>query len=108
MRQLWEWTATDRFGKSTVYQAHGPDCTEAQMRDHLMRSFINVRFTDIKRLADGQYKPATGMIESHTFSHGHYDRVMSELGYLVKPERPVISRNLIQRRPIVRAGIIIR
>ncbi len=104
--QLWQWKATDQFGKSVTYQAHGPSCTESHMLQYLRDTFRNVQITNIERLEDGQYKPATGMIESHVFEYGHMRKAQAEiLGHDAHPDKPLLNRMLIPRRQIVRAAI---
>ncbi len=112
MKQLWQWTATDKFGKSRNYQCHAPDTSESTMLAHLKEHYRNVTITNLHRIADGEYKPPSGPIESHTYSFGIYDRVLGEMG-IARTERMLdklragtsltkpIERKPIERRPII-------
>lgn len=107
MNQLWEWTATDVFGKPTTYQAYGPDVTEAAMREHIAKHFRNVTITSLKRLQDGEYKPATGPVESHTFHFGALEAAQREAGLTPYTDmlRSMQARARLQLPPIARAPI---
>lgn len=111
MKQLWGWTATDAFNRPRDYQAYGPDVTEAAMLEHLKLHFRNVTITGLKRLQDGEYKPATGEIESHTYHFGLIDAVQRERGLtpytdLLKLQQSRPKPSPIARAPIIRSPII--
>jgi hypothetical protein len=70
--ELWEWVGTDRFGKSTTYQTHGPNTTESTMLANLRRAYTGLTITALKRIASGQYIPPNPdkPVEEHAFMSG--------------------------------------
>lgn len=106
MKQLWEWTATDAFGRSQKYQAHGPDVTEAGMLEHLQKHFRNVTITGLRRCKDGEYKPATGAIEAHTYHFGALDALYRAEGIMPYTDMLARQRQAIARSPILRPSIL--
>lgn len=115
MKQLWGWTATDAFGRSRPYQAYGPDVTESAMLEHLQKHFRNVTITDLKRLKDGEYIPAAGEIESHTYHFGALDTalrangIMTYTDWLGKTQRWLSTHKPpIDRKPIIKTPLIQR
>lgn len=79
MKQYWEWTATDKNGKSRIYQTEGYDVSEATMLEFLRTSFIGLKFGGIKRIRQGECKQRTGEVQTHAFQFGIMEAVIREL-----------------------------
>jgi hypothetical protein len=81
MPDLFEWTAKDKYGQEVTYQTSGPSsCSELAMLEHLQIQYPHLTITAIDRVPDSDYRPATGIIARHAFTHGIVDRVEEALG----------------------------
>ena len=81
MQDLYQWKAVDKFGKVVTYQTKGPACvTEAEMREHLQAGFPHLTIIALDRVQPSDWKPATGIIQRHAFTHGILEQVEAELG----------------------------
>ncbi len=106
MKQYWEWVATDKFGQSRSYQCEGFDVSEATMLAFLQSGFPGMTFTDIKRIRQGECKPRTGQIQSHTFQFGVMEAALRELGGRIPGN--MFSNKVGNRQPIQRVSILDR
>jgi hypothetical protein len=105
MMQLWGWTATDQFGRSREYQARGPDVTESAMLEFMRNSMKNATITNMRRLEDREYKPATGSVESHLYHLGHMEKWNVAHGIETPSQMFAKGARLINRGTIDRAGV---
>ncbi len=81
MIDLFEWEGTDKNGRSRKYQTKAPASeTESAVLAHLRQHYRNLTITSIRRLDPNEEKPATGIVERHTYNFGIIDAVERELG----------------------------
>jgi hypothetical protein len=104
--ELWEWTGTDKAGKTVVYQTLGPSTvTEAAMLKHLQEHYFNLTITTLRRCDAREAKQSTGRVDHHAFQYGIWDEVMKEYGLLPKEERKSIAERFRTERLARLAGL---
>ncbi len=101
--ELWAWTATDKTGRVTKYQSHGPDVSESSMLAHINRHYPGLTVTDLKRITIKEYvpaNPALGGVEEHAFMCGAREGFRNDFAKMAPGERGKLIEQAMNLKPM--------